>query len=323
MCIIIALMKTRPDVGYNVPMNTESLYKSLVAAAGVENVRTDEPMSAHTTFRIGGPADFFVAPVRAQDVVATIGACRQLDVPFYVVGRGSNLLVADAGLRGVVVQIAGNLSSVAMSGEGTVVADAGVTNAKVASMACRESLGGYEFAAGIPGTVGGASIMNAGAYGGEFRDVARKVVCLDADGETREVSRDEAGWGYRSSMMLDEGMVVLSVELELHEDDQAAIQLRMDELARKRTDKQPLDVPSAGSTFKRPEGHFAGKLIQDAGLQGYAVGGAEVSRKHAGFVVNVGGATADDVVRVIRHVQEVVLASYGVALEPEVRMWGF
>ena len=304
-------------------MNTDLLYKALSSAAGAANVREDEPMNAHTTFRIGGPADYFVMPQHARDVAATLEACRQLDVPTYIVGRGSNLLIADAGLRGVVVQIAGNLASVTMSPDGTVVADAGVSNSKVASMACRDSFAGYEFAAGIPGTVGGASIMNAGAYGGEFKDVARKVVCLDSDGEIHEVSREGANWGYRHSMMLDEGMVVLSVELQLHEDDQVAIQQRMDELARRRTDKQPLDMPSAGSTFKRPEGYFAGKLIQDAGLQGYAVGGAEVSRKHAGFVVNKGGATADDVARVIHHVQEVVLAVYGVSLEPEVRMWGF
>ena len=303
-------------------MNTR-LTEKIRAIAGNDNVREDEPMSAHTTFRIGGPADLFVTPTTPEAVRDVLVACDEAGASSYVMGRGSNLLVADEGLRGVVVQLAGNLSDIQVLDDGCIEVQAGVTNAKVAAVACRNKLAGYEFAAGIPGAVGGAAIMNAGAYGGEFKDVATSVQCLTADRRVVQVTAEQAQWGYRSSMMLDAGMTVLSATLKLQPGDPESIQLRMDELARKRSDKQPLDLPSAGSTFKRPEGHFAGKLIQDAGLMGYRVGGAEVSTKHAGFVVNIGNATARDVLRVIRDVQERVQDHAGVHLEPEVRLWGF
>ncbi|HAM14364.1 MAG TPA: UDP-N-acetylenolpyruvoylglucosamine reductase [Eggerthellaceae bacterium] len=300
-----------------------SLEDTLRSIVGAEQVRCGEPMSARTTFRVGGPADFFVMPNTADHVAAVLAACRERGERTYIMGRGSNVLVADEGLRGVVVQLAGNLADAEIGQGGIVRVQAGASNARVAAMACRAGLAGYEFAAGIPGTVGGAAIMNAGAYDGEFKQVAQSVTCLTRDLAIVDVSAEEAQWSYRHSMMADASMIVLSAVLRLHEGNPEDIQQRMDELARKRSSKQPLDLPSAGSTFKRPEGHFAGKLIQDAGLSGYTVGGAQVSTKHAGFVVNAGGASAADVLQVIRDVRSRVLDSSGVALEPEVRFWGF
>lgn len=299
-----------------------SLEQTLRDAVGADNVLVDEPMSGHTTFRVGGPADLFVIPRDVDSLRAALLACKQAGVEPYIMGKGSNLLVADEGLRGAVVQLAGNLSQVDVDGT-TVVAQAGVSNSKVAALALRSSLAGYEFAAGIPGTVGGAAIMNAGAYGGEFKDVATSVTCLTRDYEVVEVPAGQTDWSYRHSMMGDAGMIVVSATLELQPGNADEIQAHMEDLAHRRSDKQPLDLPSAGSTFKRPEGHFAGKLIQDAGMQGHQVGGAQVSTKHAGFVVNVGGATAADVRQVIADVQKRVFDQFGVMLQPEVRLWGF
>ena len=304
-------------------MIEEGLKRELERAAGPGAVVFDEPMSAHTTFRVGGPADAFVMPCGVDELRTVLALCADNGVKPYIMGRGSNLLVSDAGLRGVVIQIAGNMAALDISPNGIVKAQAGVTNAKVAATACREGLAGYEFAAGIPGTVGGAAIMNAGAYDGEFKQVATGVTCITRDMELVNVPRSQADWSYRHSMMGDTGMIVVEARLQLQPDDPGSIQARMDDLAQKRASKQPLDVPSAGSTFKRPPGQFAGKLIQDAGMQGHAVGGAMVSTKHAGFVVNVGGASASDVLQVIRDVQDRVLDRFGVQLQTEVRLWGF
>ena len=295
----------------------------LSAIVGDGNVALDEPMSRHTTFRVGGPADCFVTPCSVGQLQAVLSACRDAGERAYILGCGSNVLVADAGLRGVVVRIGPKLSDVSVGADGKVIAQAGAMNSKIARAAQAAGLAGYEFAAGIPGSIGGAAIMNAGAYGGELRDVATGVTCLDGAGSVVELTAAQADWSYRHSMMGDAGYIVLSVALQLHADDPDAIQARMDDLSRRRNEKQPLDLPSAGSTFKRPEGHYAGKLIQDAGLQGHTVGGAQVSTKHAGFVVNVGDATAADVMQVIRDVQARVLEQSGIMLEPEVRMWGF
>ena len=299
------------------------LTEKLIEIVGAENVALDEPMSMHTTFRIGGPADCFVTPSSIEQLQAVLAACGASGERVRILGCGSNVLVADEGLRGVVVRIGPKMADVAIDEHGAVVAQAGAMNSKVARAAQAAGLAGYEFAAGIPGTIGGAAIMNAGAYGGELRDVATGVTCVDAEGNLVALTAAEADWGYRHSMMGDAGHIVLSVSLQLHPDDPVAIQDRMDDLSRRRNEKQPLDLPSAGSTFKRPEGHFAGKLIQDAGMQGYSVGGAQVSTKHAGFVVNVGGATAADVLQVICDVQAHVFERSGVRLEPEVRLWGF
>ena len=292
--------------------------------AGKENVLVGEPLSAYTTFKIGGPADCLLRPTTVEGIAQVMAACKKHGVPVHVLGRGSDLLVADAGVRGVVLQIADNLSGIEVDADaGLIVAEAGATNEAVAQAAAEAGLAGYEFASGIPGGIGGAAIMNAGAYDGQFSDVAVSVTCLDAQGAMVTVSADEADWGYRHSRMSDEGMIVLSATLALDHDAPSAIYARMADLSERRAAKQPLELPSAGSTFKRPEGYFAGKLIQDAGMQGASVGGAQVSTKHAGFVVNVGDATAQDVRDLIAAVQQRVYEDAGVRLEPEVRMWGF
>ena len=300
-------------------MKSECARAVLAEGVPARCVRECEPMAAHTSFRIGGPAEVFVRASCAQDVAAARRAAERTGAPFLVVGRGSNLLVADEGLPGVVVQIGEGLSDVSAEGT-TLVAQAGATNEAVAAAALDAGLAGYEFASGIPGSIGGAAFMNAGAYDGEFKDVASSVTCLFPDGQVRELSAEQAEWGYRASRMHREGLVVLAARLELQPGDREAIRARMDDLAARRAAKQPLELPSAGSTFKRPPGHFAGKLIQDAGMQGHRVGGAQVSTKHAGFVVNTGGATAADVRQVVADVQRAVREQFGVELQPEVRM---
>ena len=294
---------------------------SIRTIVGAENLLADEPLAAHTTFRIGGPAQWLVRPRTEDEVAAVCAACRQAGVPLRILGAGSNVLAPDEGLPGVTLQLTDNFATVDVLPGGLVRAGAGATNAAVAEAAWETGLSGYEFASGIPGTVGGAAVMNAGAYGGEFADVAVSVRCLTPEGAVVDVSAADAAWGYRSSLMMERGYVVLGAILRLTCDDPAVIRARMDDLAQRRDEKQPLDMPSAGSTFKRPEGHFAGKLIQDAGLQGFAVGGAQVSTKHAGFVVNTGDATAADVRILIAQIQERVEERSSVRLEPEVRLW--
>lgn len=300
----------------------KNLKERLKLIAGKECVFEHEPMQKHTTFRIGGPADILVTPRDAASVAAAVQACNEADVPWRVMGRGSNLLVSDAGLRGVTIKFAKNFSDINMEGA-CITAEAGASNAAVAAQAQRAGLAGFEFAAGIPGTIGGAAVMNAGAYGGEFAQVCESVTCLNAQGVLEVVSAHDAQWSYRHSAMIDNGSIVLSATLRLTPDDPQAIQERMANLQKRREEKQPLNMPSAGSTFKRPEGYFAGKLIEDAGLRGFSLGGAQVSEKHCGFVVNAGGATAQDVRDLISYVQQKVFEHDGVHLEPEVRLWGF
>ncbi|WP_165173255.1 UDP-N-acetylmuramate dehydrogenase [Adlercreutzia sp. ZJ242] len=293
----------------------------LRAIVGAEGVLAEEPLHAHTTFAIGGPAEWLVLPEAEEQVRDVVALCRAHEVPWRVLGLGSNVLAADAGVRGVVMKLAANFARIEVCDGGRVIAQAGASNADVAEAVCAAGLAGYEFASGIPGTVGGAAVMNAGAYDGEFKNVAVRVRCLTPAGDVVDVPAEKAAWSYRHSMMMDAGYVVLGAELQLAADDPVAIRARMDDLAQRRAEKQPLEMPSAGSTFKRPEGYFAGKLIQDAGLRGYQVGGAQVSTKHTGFVVNAGGATAADVLQLIADVQQRVYESEGVRLEPEVRLW--
>ena len=281
----------------------------------------DEPMSKHTTFGVGGPADVFVTPDSVDEAAATVCACRKLGVPYFVLGKGSNLLVSDEGFRGVIVAL-DKLNGIEVAGT-TIECEAGASLGSVAERACELGLCGFEFAGGIPGTVGGACFMNAGAYDGCMADVLRSVDVLDANGEVCTIDADDLALGYRTSRVRTEGLVVLRARIELASGDPQEIRAKMRELNRRRKEKQPLEYRSAGSTFKRPEGHFAGKLIMDAGLKGYAVGGACVSTKHAGFVVNTGGATAADVRSVISHVQDEVERQFGVQLEPEVRFLGW
>lgn len=293
----------------------------LRSIVGDDNVALDEPMSKHTSFRIGGPADLFVTPDDIDELRDVIAACKAAGVPHFVLGCGSDLLVADEGYRGVIVSCTKGLVNVAIDGE-TMACQAGVPLREASEMACELGLSGLEFACGIPGSVGGACFMNAGAYGGCVADVLESVRCLMPDGTQQSLRVEELALGYRASRVRDEGLVVLSATFRLHEGDQDDIRARMDDFTQRRRKKQPLELPSAGSTFKRPEGHFAGKLISDAGLKGYAHGGASVSTKHAGFVVNNGGATAADVHAVIRHVQDEVERQFGVRLEPELRFLG-
>lgn len=303
-------------------MDTQALDTTLASIFASDDLLRDEPLSKHTSFRCGGPATFFVRASEASDVTAAIEAAKKNGAPWWVIGCGSDLLISDAGLPGVVIEIGQRMARISVEGN-VVKAQAGATNEAVAQAALEAGLTGYEFASGIPGSIGGAAIMNAGAYDGEFKDVAVSVTCLFPDGQVREVPAAEADWGYRHSMMSDEGLIVLGATLQLAPGNPEEIRAKMDDLAQRRSSKQPLEMASAGSTFKRPEGHFAGKLIQDAGMQGHSVGDAQVSTKHAGFVVNTGNASASDVLQVIRDVQAAVKEQFGVTLETEVRMWGF
>lgn len=282
----------------------------------------DEPMKKHTTFRIGGPADYYAEPdmSRISKLIEMAKAC---DMPVTVIGNGSNLLVGDKGIRGLVIGIGKGMSEITAQGNGRIItAGAGAILAAVAAKAAEASLSGLEFASGIPGSVGGAVVMNAGAYGGEIKDVLIDATVLTAEGELKTVTRDELDLSYRHSIVPQKGYIVLSARFMLTPKPQDEIKSYMAELRAKRVEKQPLEYPSAGSTFKRPEGYFAGKLIMDAGLRGYSVGDAQVSQKHCGFVVNKGEATAADVLTLIKDVQETVLKQFGVKLEPEVKMIG-
>lgn len=293
----------------------------LRAIVGEENLLVDEPMSEHTTFEIGGPADFYVIPEDFDEVRDVIAACKDAGVEYFVLGCGSDLLVSDEGYRGVIVAVADGLVGVSVEDD-EICCQAGVGLREASEMACELGLSGLEFACGIPGSVGGACFMNAGAYGGCMADALKEVRVLLPDGSVADVPAGELDLGYRKSRIADEGWVVLSATFGLNPGDPQKIRATMDDLTHQREEKQPLELPSAGSTFKRPEGHFAGKLITDAGLKGYQSGGAAVSKKHAGFVVNVGGATASDVHAVIEHVQDEVERQFSVRLEPEVRFLG-
>ena len=301
--------------------NTCNIYDKVVDIVGEENVHTDEPMSRHTTFRIGGNADYFVKPGNADEVAAVIVVCREYNIPYFILGNGSNLLVSDDGYRGMIINIMDNMDSVTVDGR-IITAQAGAMLVRVSVMARDNALTGLEFASGIPGTIGGAVYMNAGAYGGEMKNVVKTVRAIDEYGRIYELDSEKMDFSYRHSIVEERKLIVLEVTLELEHGSREAIDDRMKELAEARRSKQPLEYPSAGSTFKRPEGYFAGKLIMDAGLRGYSVGGAQVAEKHCGFVINKGGATASDVVELIRDVQHDVDDKFGVTLEPEVKFLG-
>ncbi|MGN1183664.1 MAG: UDP-N-acetylmuramate dehydrogenase [Oliverpabstia sp.] len=286
-----------------------------------DRILLDEPMKKHTTFRLGGPADYFLSPSDVNQIPEIIHICRKEGIPWFVLGNGSNLLVSDQGYRGVVIQIYKNMNQITVEGT-RIYAQAGALLSAVSKKAMEAGLTGMEFASGIPGTLGGAAVMNAGAYGGEMKDILVSVTVLTDEGEQKVLKAEELSLGYRTSIIKERGYIVLDVVLQLQAGDQDAIRNRMEELKVQRVTKQPLEYPSAGSTFKRPEGYFAGKLVQDAGLRGYRVGGAQVSEKHCGFVINTGDATASDVVRLIRNVQDIVWNKFEVRMEPEVKFLG-
>ena len=288
---------------------------------GKGHVLYDEPMKKHTTFRVGGPARALVEPGSAEDVKSVVEFCKSEQIPYYIVGNGSNLLVSDQGYEGVIIQIYKQMNRVEIT-ENEIHAQAGALLSMIANRAMEAELTGFEFAAGIPGTLGGACVMNAGAYGGEMKDVLETVTVLTRDGDVKTLTKDELELGYRTSVIAKKDYIVLSAVIRLENGRKEEIKAVMDDLKEKRITKQPLEYPSAGSTFKRPEGYFAGKLIQDAGLRGFQVGGAQVSEKHCGFVVNKDQATAADVMNLMNQVSDKVYEMSGVRLEPEVKRLG-
>lgn len=299
----------------------QRFYDELMKILPEDGVRLNEPMEAHTTFRVGGPADYFVTPGTGEELADVIACCKAEGVPYYIIGNGSNLLVSDNGYRGAVIQIFKAMSQVEVDGS-CIAAQAGALLSGIAAKALENGLAGFEFAAGIPGTLGGACVMNAGAYGGEMKDVLKQVTVLSKEGRIFTIPAQELEMGYRTSIIAKKGYIVLEAVIELREGDVQEIKALMDELKEKRVTKQPLEFPSAGSTFKRPEGYFAGKLIQDAGLRGFQVGGAQVSEKHCGFVINKDHAAAADIEKLMQQVSEKVYADSGVRLEPEVKRLG-
>lgn len=301
-------------------MNSE-IRKMFCDLLGEDRVFTEEAMSQHTTFKIGGPADYFLMPDKGEDVGRVIKICKEKEIPYFILGNGSNLLVGDGGYRGAVIQIYRNMSSVTVEGN-EITAQAGALLSAVAAAAKNASLTGFEFAGGIPGTIGGAVVMNAGAYGGEMKDVLTEVTVMNAEGDIFTLPTEELELGYRTSIIKTAGYIVLEAKIRLKEGNPEVIRETMKNLTIRRTTKQPLEYPSAGSTFKRPEGYFAGKLIMDSGLRGFTHGGAQVSEKHCGFVINTGGATARDVCELMEHVQKTVYEKYNVKLEPEVKFLG-
>lgn len=300
-------------------MNIKKVTEMLKEQLPIENIRTNELMNQYTSFKIGGPADLFVVPDSIESLKNTIEACRTTQTPFYIIGNGSNLLIDDKGLRGVVIQIYKNLEKIEVEGT-QLTAYSGALLSKVANVALERGLTGFEFAHGIPGTLGGAVTMNAGAYGGEIKDVIIGAQVMDQEGNVFALSKEDLELGYRTSSIQTKGYIVLKATLDLKTGNKEEIGKLMKELSVKRRDKQPLEMPSAGSAFKRPEGYFAGKLIMDAGLRGYKVGGAMVSEKHCGFVVSDGTATFEDVLQLIEDIRRIVKDKFEVELEPEVRV---
>jgi len=301
--------------------NEMDLFNELCMLLPKENVLKDEPMSKHTTFRIGGAADFFVTPRDAAEVWQIIALCNSCQMPYYITGNGSNLLVGDKGYRGVMIQIGDTMNQIRTEGN-RIYAQAGALLSKIAAEALRHELTGFEFASGIPGTLGGAIVMNAGAYGGEMKQIIAEARILDKDGNLRTLSVQELELGYRTSILVKKQYVAIDAVLELKKGNPAEIQATLKQLKEQRTTKQPLEYPSAGSAFKRPEGYFAGKLIEDAGLRGFRIGDAQVSEKHCGFVINRGQATAAEIVSLMEQVADRVKKDSGVQLEPEIKKIG-
>lgn len=302
-------------------MISQAVKDSLNRFLPEDQIKTQEMMSRHTTFKVGGPADCLVSPSDEKQLGGIIRYLNKVEIPYFVVGNGSNLLVSDAGYRGVIIKIGDDMAQVTVDGD-RIHAGSGASLARVARAALDAGLTGLEFAAGIPGTVGGALIMNAGAYDGEMKMVVEEVTVLDVEGNLLTLDNSTMEFGYRTSALKNQKFVTTGCTFLLKKGNPEEIKAKMDDFAQRRREKQPLEFPSAGSTFKRPEGHFAGKLIQDAGLAGFSVGGAQVSEKHCGFVINKGDATAKDIKVLIGFVQDKVKDTFGVDLEPEVIMLG-
>jgi len=301
-------------------LSRNKLIEGLKQIEGLD-VTFDQPMSLHTSFRLGGPADIMVIPFSLDSFLKAIDLCKLQRAPYFVMGNGSNLIVRDKGIRGVVFKLAGGLTEISVK-ENCITAQAGVLLSKLSRVAAQHSLSGLEFAEGIPGTVGGAIAMNAGAYGGEMKNVVKSTVCVDVIGNIVKLDDEMHEFGYRKSAVKTNGLVVLITNIVLEKKDNVIITEKMKEFSKLRTDKQPINLPSAGSTFKRPEGFYAGSLIEECGLKGCQIGGAQVSTKHCGFIVNNGNAKAKDVLDLILHVQDQVGAQKGVKMETEVLIIG-
>ncbi|CAH2214846.1 UDP-N-acetylmuramate dehydrogenase [Tepidibacter aestuarii] len=302
-------------------MNKKNIYDRLCEIIGEENILVDEPMKNHTSFKIGGPADFLVTPTDENQLKEIIKYIKKENIPYFLMGNGSNLLVRDGGIRGIVVKIAQNYNKFEIN-ENIIKAQSGILLSTLAKHIAKNCYKGFEFASGIPGTLGGAIAMNAGAYGGEMKDVVSSVKVLNQQGEIVEISNEAMEFGYRTSLVTKENLIVLEVTLSLEKGNYEDIKNILDDLTVKRTTKQPLNVPSAGSTFKRPEGYYAGKLIEDSGLKGVRLKGAQVSDKHSGFVINAGGATAQDIIELIEFIKKTVYDKFKVELNEEVKIVG-
>ncbi|MDD5793705.1 UDP-N-acetylmuramate dehydrogenase [Clostridium sp. HCP1S3_B4] len=302
-------------------MNPYLKYKELFDKVYTSNeIIIDADMKEHTYFKVGGSADILLQPSKINQIADALKICKENEIPYYIIGNGSNVLVKDGGIRGVVIKLS-SINSILVCGN-EIEAGCGSLLKDVSNEALKNSLTGFEFACGIPGSVGGAVFMNAGAYNGEIKGVIKEAQVMDNDGNIYTISKEDLELGYRTSKVMKEGLIVIGAIFTLEKGDSIKIKDRIDELTKKREEKQPLEYPSAGSTFKRPEGYFAGKLIQDSGLKGFSIGGAAVSKKHSGFVINKGNATAKDVLDVIKHVQKEVNRQFGVELKPEVRIIG-
>jgi len=302
-------------------LKKETYTKIFEDLVGKENVKIEEPMKNHTSFKIGGPADFLITPASVSELSEVIKLCNRDKLPIFIMGNGTNLLVSDKGIRGVVIKIYDNLNSYRVK-EDCIEAFGGILLSKLSNIALENELAGLEFASGIPGTLGGAVAMNAGAYGGEIKDVVIETEFIDRAGNLIAIHGDEHQFGYRTSFIQKQSGIAVKSVIKLKKGERASIKALMDDLTGRRQDKQPLELPSAGSVFKRPEGFFAGKLIEDCGLRGYSIGGAQVSVKHCGFIVNSGSATSKDITDLIKHIQQTVKEKFNVELQTEIRIVG-
>lgn len=302
-------------------MNKEYIYENLLNILDKEDIKLDEPMRKHISFRVGGPADILVKPRTEEQLKNIFSLIKKENIPYLIIGNGSNLLIKDGGIRGIVIEISDNFNAFSIEGNKLTV-QSGALLSVVGKSVLREELKGFEFAAGIPGTIGGALAMNAGAYGGEMKDMVKSVRLMDTDGNIVEFSNEQMEFGYRRSILSRTNYVVLSAEIELEKGNYEEIKAKMADFTQRRVTKQPLSLPSAGSTFKRPEGNFAGKLIEDSGLRGLTLRGAQVSEKHCGFVVNLGNANAKDLLDLMYVVKSTVKTKFGVILEEEVKILG-
>jgi len=297
------------------------MYSGLLDLIPADKIRFNEPMKLHTTFKIGGPVDVMVMPGSITEIQAVVSYCSKEGIDFFVFGLGSNLLVRDKGIRAVAIKLGNNLKNISIT-ETDIYCEAGVRLSQLSKMAASNGMSGLEFAEGIPGSLGGAVVMNAGAYDGEMKNVLIKASAIDSNGHLKDFYPEDMNMGYRKSIFQDNGYIVVSALLKLKPGNKENIQKKMREFSRKRRQKQPIEFPSAGSTFKRPEGFYVGPMVEQMGLKGFRIGGAEVSAKHAGFIINAGNATANDVLELIKHVQVKARENFGVNLHPEIKVIG-